>query len=160
MTPLQEWAARWNIPQAAIDDFRRWTLNLDGGPGDSVEGVSEAAVQAQCRVAASRKGMRLWRNNVGAFQDPQTGAWVRFGLANDSRALNQVIKSGDLIGIHPRIVQPQDVGCLIGQFVSYEVKAGGWQYRGTEREVAQEAWATLITSLGGVARFVTSPLHV
>ena len=157
MTPLQEWAARWHIPQAALDDFRQFTLGLDGGPGDPVPGLSEAAVQTQVRVAASRRGMRLWRNNVGAFHDAERNVHVRFGLANDSAQLNAIVKSADLIGIRPRIVQPQDVGCLIGQFVSYEVKRAGWKYTGSEREVAQEAWAQLITSLGGEARFVTSP---
>jgi hypothetical protein len=160
MSPLNEWALRWGIPQTAIEDFRRCVLALDGGPPDATPGTSEAAIQSQVRVAASRQGMRLWRNNVGAFHDPESGAYVRYGLANDSAQLNRVIKSADLIGIRPRIVQPSDMGCLIGQFVSFEVKAAGWSWKGTEREVAQESWARIVTALGGEARFVTSPSHV
>lgn len=156
MTPLHEWAARWNIPAAALDDFRQHTLALDGGT-DELDGLSEAAVQAQVRLAASKRGLRLWRNNVGAVHDTERGIHLRYGLANDSPAVNERIKSADLIGIRPRIVQPGDVGCLIGQFVSFECKHGGWSYKGTAREAAQEAWAQLVTSLGGEARFVTGP---
>lgn len=155
-----EWAARWNIPSPAIHDLRLFVLGLDGGPGDPVNGASEAAVQTRVRVRASRLGMRLWRNNVGAYHDPERNVYVRFGLANDSKAMNAQVKSADLIGIRPRVVQPQDVGCLIGQFVSYEVKHEGWQYAGTEREQAQERWAQIVTSLGGEARFITSEVQL
>ena len=100
-------------------------------------------------------GMRLWRNNVGAFHDEAKGIHVRFGLANDSKQVNSVIKSGDLIGIRPRVITLGDVGATLGQFVSLECKNAHWKYRGTEHERAQEAWAALVMSLGGIARFVS-----
>lgn len=154
---LSEWATRWRIPAAALADLRDRMLGLDGGCPAPVAGVSEAAVQATVRIEASRAGMRTWRNNVGAFTDPESGSHIRYGLANDSASVNRVIKSADLIGIRPRVIQPGDVGHLIGQFVSYECKRPGWKYAGTDREVAQTAWATLILSLGGDARFITGP---
>jgi hypothetical protein len=156
---LDYWAARWTIPPAALAELKAHVLGLEcterAGPHVASPGTSEAAVQAQVRLEASRKGMRLWRNNVGAFTDPETNQFVRFGLANDSKQLNMVIKSGDLIGIRPWVVQPGDVGRLIGQFVSREVKRAGWKYAGSEREVAQLNWVNLVNSLGGDAKFCT-----
>jgi len=149
------WAARWHIPPAAMADLQTNLLGLDGTPGSPV-GKSEAAVQNQVRLEASRKGGRLWRNNVGAFQDPATGAWVRFGLANDSPRVNALCKSADLIGLRPVRIEQKHVGLVLGQFVSREIKASGWKYAGTDREVAQLNWATLIGTLGGDARFATS----
>ena len=150
---LDYWAARWMIPPAALAELKAYVLGLEGTERPAPAGESEAAIQARVRLEASRKGMRLFRNNVGAFTDPETNQFVRFGLANDSKQLNMVIKSGDLIGIRPWVVQPGDVGRLIGQFVSREVKRAGWKYAGSEREVAQLNWVNLVNSLGGDAKF-------
>ena len=152
---LSEWAARWAVSPAALFDLQTRVLGLDGGAPPPPPGASEAAVQARIRVEASAKGMRVWRNNVGAVTDPETGSFLRYGLANDSAQVNSRVKSADLIGIRPRVIQPGDVGHLVGQFVSFEVKRAGWTFKGTEREVAQQNWAALVLSLGGDARFVT-----
>ncbi len=151
---LSSWAMRWGVSPAALLELRAVLLPVDGGPPRPAAGQSEAAVQSQARVTASRLGWRVWRNNVGVHHDPDTGAYVRFGLANDSQAVNRVCKSGDLVGIRPVVVMPQHVGTTIGQFVSLECKAGGWKYRGDDHEQAQMNWARLVTSLGGYARFV------
>ena len=155
MTDLNTWATRWQIHPAAMADLHAMLGALDQAT-PTADGSSEAAVQARVRVAASAAGMRLWRNNVGAFHDDARGIHVRFGLANDSKQVNDVIKSADLIGIRPRTISQDDVGRRIGQFVSLECKNADWRYTGTDRERAQEAWAALITSLGGIARFVRS----
>ena len=118
----------------------------------NVRGESEAYIQSLVRLEASRKGARLWRNNVGAAV-MQDGSFVRYGLANDSKAVNNAIKSADLIGIKPVLITLDLVGCTIGQFVSREIKASDWKYRGTDRERAQLAWALFILSLGGDAAF-------
>lgn len=152
---LTEWAAAWGVSTPALADLRNRVLGLDGGTPAPAPGRSEAAVQASARAEASRKGMRVWRNNVGAYLDPHNGSFVRYGLCNDSPQVNAVVKSADLIGIRPRLIQPGDVGHLIGQFVSFECKAAGWRMGNSDREKAQLAWATLVLSMGGDARFVT-----
>lgn len=152
---LAEWANRWGVPAAALEDLQTRVLGLDGSPPDADLGVSEASVLNRVRLRASAIGMRTWRNNVGAGYG-EDGSFMRWGLANESTAVNASVKSADLIGIRPRIIQPDDMGKLIGQFVSYEVKHASWTFRGDAREVAQLNWANLILSLGGDARFITS----
>lgn len=152
---LAEWARTWAVADAALADLCARVLGMDGGDPQSPAGASEAAVQARVRVAASRRGERVWRNNLGSYEDPATGRWIRYGLANDSPQVNAVLKSADLIGVRPRLITPQMVGQKIGQFVSYECKAAGWKWGNTERERAQLNWATRVLTLGGDARFVT-----
>ncbi len=152
---LTEWAATWGVTGAALADLRGRLMGLDNPALPAgISGASEAAVQARVRLEATRKGMRVWRNNVGGLHDAETGTHIRYGLANDSPQVNAVIKSADLIGIRPRIIQPHDVGHLIGQFVSFECKHAGWKWGNSERERAQGNWAALVLSLGGDARFV------
>jgi hypothetical protein len=154
---LIEWALVWGIPAPAVADLQR-RMGLDDPtamptPPDS-PGRSEAAAQMDVRVEASEKGMRVWRNNVGAGY-MEDGTFLRFGLANDSPAINAKIKSADLIGIRPVVITQAMVGSMIGQFVSREIKKPGWRYAGTDRERAQLAWANLINSFGGDAQFAT-----
>ena len=54
------------------------------------------------------------------------------------------------------VITPEMVGTTVGVFTSFEVKRPGWKYTGTPREAAQESWLTLVRSLGGIARFVSS----
>ena len=119
--------------------------------------MKESEVQTTLRIKASEKGWRLWRNNVGAGK-LENGAFIRWGLANDSAGMNKIIKSADLIGINPVLITQDMVGTVIGQFVSREVKAAGWQKRDTEREKAQQRWADLINSMGGDATITTGEL--
>jgi hypothetical protein len=117
--------------------------------------MDEAAVQARVRLVASQSGARLWRNNVGAGT-LQNGSYIRWGLANDSTALNKVVKSGDLIGINPVLITPEHVGRTLGVFCSREIKREGWRYNpNNARERAQQAWIDLVVSLGGDAAFTT-----
>ena len=148
---INEWAQRWNIPPEAITDLQN-TLTQQTPDPEGTPGESENAVQTRVRMEASRNGLRLWRNNVGAGK-MEGGSFVRFGLANETSQMNANIKSADLIGIRPVLVQQHHVGKIIGQFVSREIKASGWRYRGTDRELAQLRWAELIASMGGDACF-------
>lgn len=152
MMTLAEWAARWQIPPAAIDELCRQYIN--SREEDPVTDKSEARVQSEVRLEAAAEGVFLFRNNVGAGK-LESGNFVRFGLANDSAPLNKVIKSGDLIGVRKRLITAADVGCCIGQFVSREVKRSNWRFSGTAEEQAQAHWAALINAQGGDAQIVT-----
>lgn len=149
---LEAWGLRWRIPYPAMIELRDAIITAPAPEPTSKPVTSEAGVQQLVRLEASLKGLRVWRNNVGAMED-ETGRVVRFGLANESKQVNEVIKSGDLIGIRPVVIEATHVGRTIGQFVSREIKEPGWLYSGTEREVAQANWATLVQSLGGDAGF-------
>ena len=117
--------------------------------------MSESAAQVLVRLEAARKGVTLWRNNVGVLLDKR-GVPVRYGLANDSSAVNSQFKSADLIGIRPLLITPAHVGLVVGQFVSREIKAPGWRFSPNDpREAAQLRWAELVLSLGGDAAFAT-----
>lgn len=153
MTVLSTWAARWGIPARALIDLQQRTGMLDPGVDPIGEGKSEAAVSNAVRIAASKRGMRLWRNNRGGYKDAY-GNFIRYGLCNDTEKLDKVIKSHDLIGIDPVLITAAHVGQVLGQFISIEVKKEDWHYTGTPREEAQQAWSELIISLGGRARFV------
>jgi hypothetical protein len=118
--------------------------------------MSESRQQSLIRLAASRKGWLLFRNNVGALIDSR-GVPVRYGLANESKAMNEKIKSADLIGIEPVLITSDMVGQTIGRFVSIEVKEEGWKYTGNGREKAQKAWLQLIVTNGGRALFANDP---
>lgn len=139
---LHDWAARHNLPASALQEL----VALLTYTPDLPAGKSEAAVQNEIRVAASRMGIVLWRNNVGAYETPE-GQWVRYGLNNDSSAANKRMKSADLIGIHR----------ATGRFVSIEVKRPGWKHSdASERDRAQLAWAATIAGCGGIALRTTS----
>ncbi len=140
VTNLNRWAIKWGVPFEAVEDLRRefGTVSMDL---QLKAGESEAAIQTRVRLEASKKGLRLFRNNVGATYTDE-GSFIRYGLANDSKQMNDSIKSSDLIGIRPG-----------GQFVAREIKPAGWQYTGTPREAAQLKFLELITAMGGDAAF-------
>ena len=152
---VYQWAARHGVTMTALQELSA-IFGMHGGHDlpATVKGTSEAAVQAAVRLEAARKGVRLFRNNVGALIDSR-GVPVRYGLANESKQVNEVMKSADLIGWRPLLIEQRHVGTVVAQFVSREVKAVGWRYTGADREPAQLAWAQLVTSGGGDAAFCT-----
>lgn len=154
---FQEWAERWAIPAQALAELV--ALSTDGATDWA--GMSESAVQSRVRKEAAYKGIYLWRNNVGAGQvqleEETVSRFMRWGLANDSKQLNTVLKSGDLIGGQPIHITRAMVGQTVLRFMSRECKEGDWKWSGTKREVAQLKWATLINSLGGDAKIVNGP---
>lgn len=148
---IYEWAKRWGIPQQALDEL---FIGCIYAPPMKQDLRSEEAVQVDVRLEASQKGSILWRNNVGVlFNERNTP--VRYGLANDTPKMNKIIKSSDLIGIKPILIQPHHVGTIIGQFMARETKKEGWVFKATEREQAQLKFMNLVQRYGGDARFTT-----
>lgn len=150
---LHAWAQRWNVPYAALHELQQAFGQLNNDP-PHMAGKSEGAVQSLVRLEATRKGKRLFRNNVGAGY-LQDGSFIRWGLANDSATVNAVCKSSDLIGISPEIITAADVGQPRGRFIAREIKEGGWNYSGTEREIAQLKFLQIVAAMGGDAAFAT-----
>ena len=117
---------------------------------------SEAQVQADIRLAAAQEGVMLWRNNSGALPD-QNGRTVRFGLGNDSKAVNEQFKSPDLVGIRPLLITQEMVGQYVGQFISLECKDPTFRGpAGDTRAEAQARWNALVTRWYGVAGFASN----
>lgn len=156
MSAIHEWAVRWGISMDCFRDLQR-SIGIFSDPLPEKNpgiGKSEAWAQSTVMLEASRKGVHLFRNNVGALKDT-TGRVVRFGLANDSKQINDVLKSSDLIGLRSVIIGPQHVGHTFGQFVAREMKTPGWQYTGDTHEVAQLNFINLVNAAGGDACFAT-----
>jgi hypothetical protein len=142
---LLQWATKWRIPPEALRDLCNTAIYNETNT-EQPEGVVQQAV----RLGAARSGRMLWRNNRGAGK-MANGSFVRYGLANDSKALGDAIKSADLIGIDPVTVTQEMVGSTVGLFLSVEVKREGWKYSGTLEECAQMQWARIVEAKGGRA---------
>jgi hypothetical protein len=51
-------------------------------------------------AVGSRLDCWVWRNNVGAFEDPKhPGRWIRFGVPGSADILGMLIPSGRMLGI-------------------------------------------------------------
>lgn len=149
---LAAWADRHRIPAAALEDLLAVVVPPSSAP--AAGHASEAYVQSLVRLEAPGCGVWLTRNNVGALQD-KTGRPVRYGLANESKAQNEIVKSGDLIGIDSRPIRPEEVGRPRGRFVSRECKHADWRPgEDPAREAAQVAWMRLVLKYGGDAKIV------
>lgn len=117
--------------------------------------LSESAVMSAVRLEAAAKGILLMRNNVGVLRN-QDGVPVRYGLMNETAAMNRSIKSSDLIGIRRVVITPDMVGKTIGQFIARECKHGGWELNPRDsHELAQWEFIRLVGSYGGDAAFTT-----
>lgn len=177
MTTLTEWAVRHGVSPAAIDELAALIKHdtPDKPPSGQPAGSEQYAQQA-VRVEASEAGCRLWRNNVGAIDGHVVSKrdlkkfcprcvevilksinerHIRYGLCNDSKAMNSKIKSSDLIGIRPVLVRPEHVGYTFGVFLAREMKHELWTYTGKPREVCQKSYLELVISMGGDASFAT-----
>ena len=75
--------------------------------------MNESAILQRVRLAASKLGYRLSRNNSGCFED-KTGRWVRFGCFAPGGA--------DLIGYKTIRITEEHLGMAVAQFVAIEVK--------------------------------------
>lgn len=104
---------------------------------------------------AAEGGRYRFRNNSGAFKDT-TGRVVRYGLANDSKTVNENFKSGDLIGWDEVVITPDMVGTIVAIFASDEIKREDWKEDNSMRTKAQKRWCDFINAHGGRARILSS----
>lgn len=151
---LEEWAKRHRITPEAVRDLLENVIPTTPYNGGTEK---EDAVQAKVRLKASTMGIVLWRNNVGVLKD-ERGVPVRYGLCNDSKSLNESVKSSDLIGIKPIQITPDHVGTTIGQFIALEVKRNNWRFTATKHELAQLNFLRIVRNLGGYAKFTKGEL--
>lgn len=122
--------------------------------------MNEEAVKSHVKLAAANIGLQLWRNNVGACED-KTGRLIRYGLANESAQMNRVIKSSDLIGATPVVIQPHHIGRTFAVFTAFETKHSDWVFStADDRAVAQLAYINIVREIGGIGYFINDPAQV
>ena len=145
------WAQKHGVSPEALRELCESVIHRTEGD----DHASEARVQSEIRLAAARRGLYLFRNNRGAGKT-DTGSYIRYGLANDSKKLGDEWKSGDLIGWEPVLITEDHIGAFVARFVSIEVKARDWKWSGTLEEIAQARWAALVNAQGGRAVITNS----
>lgn len=104
--------------------------------------MSEAAIQQQIRLALSRAGAVMHRNNIGAYFDPKTGRMIQYGVCNPG--------GSDLIGWTPVVITPDMVGKTLAVFTACEVKAPNG--RPTEHQLNFIAQVLRAGGFAGIAR--------
>lgn len=171
---LKQWAAKWGVSAEALAELPFFPPERAPAEGTKQDPASEAGVQARLLLEAPARGVRLWRNNVGAgfmidmeYLKKQRrdlynelikiGNFVRFGLANESKNMNEIIKSSDLIGIRPVKITKEHLGRRLGVFVARDVKPANWTYKDTAHEKAQLNFLTFVARMGGDAAFANGP---
>lgn len=159
MSILSDWASRHSVGPIAMAEL----FGLMGYTPETpveLDGKNEAYVQSAVRLAAPTAAMTLFRNNVGALKD-ERGVPIRFGLANDTAALNKVLKTGDLVGYQSGWFRDYETcdPVKVGVFAMAECKKAGWSFRPNDaHEVAQLRAINMVLAAGGVAGFTTGVL--
>lgn len=122
--------------------------------------MHESAVSQRLQLKCANLGVMVQRNNVGAMQDA-SGRMVRFGLMNETAAINKIVKSSDFICVQPVTITPDMIGQRIGVYVSLEAKKSDWRLTpGDAHGQAQAAYHRLVIAHGGRAGFVTCDADV
>ncbi len=118
----------------------------------------EGSSSDKVRLRLTDWGVRVFRNNSGVLTDAR-GVPVRFGLGNESKKINDQLKSSDYIGYTPVLITPEMVGKTVAVFTGIEVKAEGTKIRTDwprkSREWAQQKFINLVNAAGGLAGFAT-----
>lgn len=102
----------------------------------------ETSIQNRIRKAATKLGMRLFRNNVGLYYS-KNGTPTLCGLCTGS---------SDLIGWTPKIITEDDLGKRIAVFTAVEVKVPGEKPSKDQRQ-----FIDAVNSSGGIAIVAVSP---
>lgn len=118
--------------------------------------MREAPVSQRAQLALIEAGGLAMRNNIGVAFD-EYGRAVRFGLMNESKAVNEQYKSSDLIDCIPVLIKPHHIGRVFGLFFAGETKRSDWKLQpGDKRAQAQLRFIDLIRKNGGAADFIRS----
>ena len=164
MSPaVYQWAVRHGVTMAALQELAGiFGMHGDHALPPEVKGTSEAAVQAAVRLEAARKGVRLFRNNVGVgwAGDAQKiqrdgNLYARRGdvLIRQGRPLHAGLCEGssDLIGWHTVEIVPEMIGQKIAVFVAIEGKSAVGRLR-----PAQVTFLDAVAAAGGVSTVARS----
>jgi hypothetical protein len=105
--------------------------------------MKETPILKRILYRCSRGASRLFRNNVGTYQD-KAGNWIRYGVGGPG--------ASDLIGWRQIVITPEHVGMTLAQFLSVEVKQPGKKL--TE---PQARFGRMVATAGGVFGVAHSP---
>ena len=109
------------------------------------KGRLESAVMPEIRLALSRAGSTLHRNNQGlAWYGKDRDQPVKYGLG---------VGTGDLIGFTPVVITPGMVGMTIAVYTSIEIK----RPHGGREDQEQQNYVRVVQAAGGFAGFARSP---
>ncbi len=104
--------------------------------------MTETILLNRIRKETSRRGARLFRNNIGVATYP-SGAKVVYGLHPGS---------SDLIGWKTVTITPDMVGENIAVFTSIECKSPGWKPQASDKTwPGQKKWLRAVRDAGGIA---------
>ena len=104
--------------------------------------MKETNLQNAVRLAASKLGVRLFRNNVGSART-HDGRFIVFGLCNGS---------SDLIGWRTVTITPADIGRRVAVFTAMEIKTPTGQ-----PTPEQLHFIEIVKNAGGLAAIVRDP---
>ena len=123
----------------------------------------ESKSSFQVRSRASDWGIRLFRNNSGVLMN-EVGVPVRFGLGNESKDLNETLKTGDFIGWTPVTITADMVGKQLAVFTNFECKPFNFAekktYNKKTREYGQDKFNTMVNNAGGIVGFTSCTADV
>jgi hypothetical protein len=121
--------------------------------------MKESTAQKLARVAASRAGARVFRNNVGSFWTGSrfiqhaNGSVTIFDARRVQTGLS--VGSSDLIGWQTILITPEMVGKPVAAFVSLEIKSATGRLSKEQRH-----WLKTVAEAGGIAGAVRTPDEV
>ena len=121
----------------------------------------------EVRLAASSRGMRIFRNNAGACKD-ERGNFIRYGLGNDGSTASKNLKFGDYIGYLPVTITPEMVGKTVAVFSGIEIKPDGHiektlrkaERQPTSREGLQFKTIMMVREAGGISWFASNKADI
>ena len=105
--------------------------------------MKESNIQANIRLALSKAGATIFRNQVGQYTTDD-GRVIRYGVCNPG--------GSDLVGWKPVVVDESMVGRTIAAFVAIEVKRPGGKV-----SESQQRFLDAVARAGGIAGVARSP---